>query len=236
MSWNPNVPNERRIATTKKTDGRPVPTTHIVCHITGTDDFEKAKNTYLTSVSPHYVVDKAGLVYQFVEEENQAWHAGIRKEVQPLYGQPPTTWRKFLFYFDWATYPNDSVFLGADLQPVKKANAVFVGRPDGSEWPDYAYFRNRWGDAAGPVNYAVDKRPNGYSVGIEMLSVGAKTPSPTVYTEAMYQSLNRLVADICARHQIPMQKGRVVGHEDVNPIQRYGWDPNQGFDWARVWQ
>jgi hypothetical protein len=25
-----------------------------------------------------------------------------------------------------------------------------------------------------------------------------------------------------------------VGHEDVNPIGRFGWDPNAGFDWTVV--
>ena len=238
MAWNPNVPAERRIKTEMKKDGRPVPkVTHVVLHITGTDDFESAKNTYLTSVSPHYVVDKAGLVYQFVEEENQAWHAGIRKDVQPLYAKPPATWRKYLFYFSWSNaYPSGSKFLDADLNPVPKSSAVFVQRADGSEWPNYDYFISRWGATAGPVNYNVDKRPNAYSVGIEMLSVGAKTPSASVYTPEMYASLRTLVADVCSRHGIPMRKGTVLGHEDVNPIQRFGWDPNQGFDWSQVWE
>ena len=147
MSWNPDVPQSRRIPTTKKNDGRPVPQpTHVVLHITGTDDFEKAKNTYLTSVSPHYVVDKAGLVYQFVEEENQAWHAGIRKETQMLYAEPPSTWRKFVFYFDFdKSYPADAVYLDGDLKPVAKKSAVFVARADGSEWPKYRIFPHALG-------------------------------------------------------------------------------------------
>ncbi|HEV8389112.1 MAG TPA: N-acetylmuramoyl-L-alanine amidase, partial [Dongiaceae bacterium] len=129
-----------------------------------------------------------------------------------------------------------SIWLDKNLNRVEsRSQATFVARPDRSEWPDYKYFRDRWGDDARPVNYEVSKRPNDYAVAIEILSVGAKTPSATAYTQAMYEALSDLVADICARHGIPQRKGRVVGHEDVNPVQRYGWDPNQGFDWSRVW-
>lgn len=50
----------------------------------------------------------------------------------------------------------------------------------------------------------------------------------------MYASLEALVTDICARHGIPQRKGFVVGHGDVNPVQRYGWNPGQGLAWSRV--
>ena len=237
MTWNPLVKSANRFASSKMTEGRPVPKpTHVVCHITGTSSFAKAKKTFLNEVSPHYLVDQDGVIYQFVEEENQAWHSGIKAGVQTLYDATPSHWRRYLYCFDWYAYPAGSVFLDAHLHPVDgKDGADFVRRPDSSDWPDYDYFNARWGAAAGPLNYQTSKRPNAYSVGIEILSVGSKTPSDSKYSTAMYKSLRRLVTDICDRNGIPMQKGRVVGHEDVNPMQRWGWDPNQGFDWSKVW-
>jgi len=237
MSWNPLVPNERRIPTTMMTPGRPLARpSHVVCHITGTNSFSTVRKTFLNSASAHYVIDKAGLVYQFVREEDQAWHAGIQRVVKALYAQGPEVWRRYLYYFDWAKYPAGSVFVDAELAPTQGVrSATFVARPDGSAWPNYAYFDARWGANAAPLNYTAGSAPNAYSVGIEILSVGSTTPSQAAYAPAMYASLWQLVADICARHAIPMEKGRFVGHEDVNPVQRYGWDPNQGFDWPRVW-
>jgi N-acetyl-anhydromuramyl-L-alanine amidase AmpD len=237
MAWNTLVPASRRIASLAQTIGRPVAKpTHVVCHITGTNSLNSVKAEFKSTVSAHYLVDKSGLIYQFVEEENQAWHAGIKKAVHPLYAEPPSTWQKYLYYFDWDSYPAGSVFLDRDLEPVQGGNmATFVARPDGTSWSKYDYFKNRWGAGAGPVNYDAGKSPNAYSVGIEILSVGAKSASATAYTDAMYTSLRTLVTDICTRHAIPQEKGRVVGHEDVNPVQRYGWDPNQGFDWSKVW-
>ncbi len=239
MAFNPLVPPARRFETTKMTPGRPVPKpTHVVCHITGDDDFEAVKNTFLTSnASAHYVVDKAGLIYRFVDEKNQAWHSGIAPPVQKLYNNnSPADWRRYLCYFGWySKYPADAVYLDEELNPAGSGKRTFVRQANGAEWLDYRYFKTRWGANAGPYNYPVSKKPNTYSVGIEILSYGAKTASPTAYTEAMYASLRTLVTDISNRHQIPMAKGWIVGHEDVNPVQRWGWDPNQGFDWSRVW-
>lgn len=234
MTWNSNVPASRRYAGVK-TVGRAGPVTHVVCHITGTNKFDSVKAEFLSSVSAHYVVDKEGLVHQFVEEENQAWHAGIKAPVMALYDRPGTGWRKVRYNIDGLAFPPDTVWLDDKLQPVQgRREAAFGARPDGSDW-DYGYFDTRWGAASGPVNYLTSKKPNAYSVGIEILSVGAASAKKTVYTDAMYAALTPLVTDICTRHGIPQTKGRVVGHEDVNPVQRWGWDPNQGFDWSKVW-
>lgn len=238
MVWNPLVAKSRRFASQAKTNGRPVPKpTHVVCHVTGSTDLEKVKQQFMSEVSPHYLIDKDGKIYQFVEEENQAWHAGIKKAVHPLYAKSAGQWQKYLWNFDWYKYPQDSVYVDRDLHPVQgKEMATFVARPDGAAWPHYDYFKSRWGEDAGPLNYEVSNAPNAYSVGIEILSFGAKTASSSSYTDAMYVSLLKLVKDICERNAIPRAKGHVAGHEDVNPMQRFGWDPNQGFEWNRIWQ
>lgn len=238
MSWNSLVPEGRRFKSPQKTNGRTVEKpTHVVCHITGTDSFSSVKNEFMTDASIHYLIDKQGAIYQFVEEESTAWHAGIKASVQALYNNGNGDWKKYLYYFPWYKYPAGSTYLDGQFNKVEGGReATFVAQASGAPWQLYQYFEDRWGSAAGPLNYATSKRPNDYSIGIEILSVGAKTPSPTAYTEAMYRSLSVLVNDICERNAIPKQKGRVVGHEDVNPVQRYGWDPNKGFDWARLWQ
>lgn len=53
-------------------------------------------------------------------------------------------------------------------------------------------------------------------------------------TPAMYATLRTLVQDLSQKYSIPIEEGRIVGHEDVNPIARFGWDPSAGFDWSRI--
>jgi len=51
----------------------------LVQHYT-VGDFESTKNQFLNpaaQASAHYVVDVDGSIYQFVEEEKRAWHAGV---------------------------------------------------------------------------------------------------------------------------------------------------------------
>jgi N-acetyl-anhydromuramyl-L-alanine amidase AmpD len=78
--------------------------------------------------------------------------------------------------------------------------------------------------------------PNNNSIGIKILSIGARTPRPDKYSGEMYTALGALIGGICRRHQLPLQRKTVCGHEDVNPFERWGWDPHQGFDWDRVLQ
>jgi hypothetical protein len=145
-------------------------------------------------------------------------------------------WKRYLKYFSWYKgYPASSIYVDGDLEPVwDKTEAVFVARGDGQPWPEYNYFGSRWPGEDLPVNFEVDTDPNNYAIGIETLGLGAKTPDPTVYPPAMYSTLRSLVADLSQKYAIPMKKGRIVGHEDVNPLARFGWDPGSGFDWSVV--
>ncbi len=67
-----------------------------------------------------------------------------------------------------------------------------------------------------------------------MLTYGTKTPDSTAYTDQMYSTLNALIADLCDKYLIPRNRNHIIGHEDVNPLARFGWDPNQGFEWERI--
>lgn len=162
-----------------------------------------------------------------------AWHAGINAAVDPLYAPRDGAWRKYKRYFAWHRgYPNDAVFLDRRLQPCAREQAALVARADGAPWTDYAYFDQRWGGRPEPIGYELSKAINQHSIGIE--TVGHGGASPSAYTDAMYATLAKLVADICERHGIARKFGPVCGHEDVNPVERWGWDPGRGFDWSRV--
>ena len=209
----------------------------IVLHITGTTDLEKVRQRFTTpsgGASAHYLIDRGGELHQFVSEERQAWHAGIQAHIHPLYQDG--SWRRYVRYFGWwKRYPADAVYLDKALMPVPEGpQAALVARADGSSWPAYGYFDARWGEGASPPNYKPDENPNWHSIGIEILSYGKTEADPEVYTEAMYATLDRLLEELCARHGLPRERGVIVGHEDVNPVGRWGWDPNQGFDWDRA--
>ena len=239
-NWNTLVPEKNRLLTPNKNlrktaSGLP---THIVIHVTGTDDFSSVRKTFLAdhSVSAHYLVTKEGELFQFAPDGFRAWHAGIDSGARALYGKGLEQWTKYLKYFKWYKgYPKDAVYTDIDLNPVwDKTEAAFVRRADGHAWTEYDYFLTRWPGEKKPINFDKDPDPNNYSIGIETLGFGAKSPDPMTYTDAMYQSLAQLVGDLSQKYEIPMEKGRVVGHEDVHPIGRFGWDPAAGFDWSAV--
>ena len=237
-NWNEIVPAENCISTTKKNNRkkfikRP---THIVIHITGVNNFESVKKTFLRSVSAHYLIDKKGKIFQFAKDKDRAWHAGIRIGQRRLYKRVNAQWMNYIAYFKWYKgYPDEAIYVDEDLNNVWDiAEASFVKKPDTSNWEHYNYFKERWPNRVLPINFEVDSDPNNYSIGIECLSLGAKTPDSKVYTDKMYNSLNRLIDNLCEKYMIPRSREFIVGHEDVNPLARFGWDPNSGFEWNRL--
>ena len=59
----------------------------------------------------------------------------------------------------------------------------------------------------------------------------ALDPSLIGYTDAQYEALRNLVADICQRQNIPMDRDHVIGHEEFSPNKN---DPGDLFDWSRI--
>ena len=106
--------------------------THIVIHITGTDNFESVKNTFLQSVSAHYVIDKQGKIYQFVKDRYRAWHAGIPSSQRRLYRRVNLQWMNYICYFNWFSgYPDDAIYVDEDLKNAWGADeAAFVRKAD----------------------------------------------------------------------------------------------------------
>lgn len=243
--WNPNVPEQNYHKTKKFSARRAGIIDQVIIHVTGSTDFKSVRDRFMEqSASAHYLVMPDGALHQFVAENQRAWHSGIKSNIDRIYARRDGTWRKYKRYFGgtWAQphYPAGSVFLDASLNRLpadNRAGAALVARADGGFWTDYAYFDARWGATADPLGYQGYRyNPNDRSIGIEVLSIGAKTPSEAHYTTAMYQKLAELVDDICTRHNIPKTRRHVCGHEDVNPVERWGWDPGQGFEWNKLFR
>lgn len=87
---------------------------------------------------------------------------------------------------------------------------------------------------------------NQYAIGIEVLAIGSEADMSIYmsaaeyqglddalkgYTEAQYQALALLVADICQRNSIPLDREHVIGHQDYAPGKN---DPGELFDWSRI--
>ena len=87
---------------------------------------------------------------------------------------------------------------------------------------------------------------NKYSIGIEIMAIGTyeemsgylhkkdykKLPEEYIgYTDAQYATLKDLVADICQRHNIPLDREHIIGHQEFSPKKS---DPGQLFDWNRI--
>ena len=87
---------------------------------------------------------------------------------------------------------------------------------------------------------------NDYSIGIELVAIGSAAdmaqyltaweysqidPSLPGYTEAQYDALDRLLADLCSRYDIPLDRDHIIGHEDYSPHKS---DPGELFNWDRI--
>lgn len=87
---------------------------------------------------------------------------------------------------------------------------------------------------------------NLYSIGIELVGIGSAEDMSMYMTKAEYQKLDKsllgftdeqytalkaLVADVCRRNNIPMDRDHVIGHEDYSSQRN---DPGDLFDWTRV--
>lgn len=240
--WHPDVPAGRRHDSPNKGARRDGATPRrIVIHITGTDSLQVVMNRFMDPnqyASAHYLILPDGALHQFVSEDERAWHSGIQRYVRALYDRNDGSWRRFKRYFGWATYPLNAVYLdeNMDLLGSRERDRARLVMPSGAgEWEDYHWFDQTWGRLPMPVGYGPGHRdPNNESIGIEILSFGSVQADPDVYTSAMYTTLSGLVGDICQRHAIPRTREFVCGHEDVNPVERWGWDPNRGFEWDRI--
>ena len=106
--------------------------------------------------------------------------------------------------------------------------------------------RSAW--HAGRGSYGEEKytdNMNRYSIGIELMAIGSEADmsiymhpeeyaqlpnSVKGFTQAQYASLASLVQDICARHELPMNREHIIGHQQYSPAKN---DPGELCDWAQ---
>lgn len=113
-----------------------------------------------------------------------------------------------------------------------------------------AMWRAKWPQYSNPYTLFPGKSPNFYYVGIEMIpcadGYGIPMRPGLRFTKAQHDSIIKLGRDLAIRHGWPKgwnQTARLLGHEDVDPIDRDdsggGWDPgylrmNPYFDFEYV--
>ncbi|MCI9888639.1 N-acetylmuramoyl-L-alanine amidase [Micrococcales bacterium 31B] len=79
---------------------------------------------------------------------------------------------------------------------------------------------------------------NSHSIGIEHTGFAART---TWTTEAMYRASAALVRYLCRKYQIPIDRGHIIGHDQVPGILTPNipgmhWDPGPYFDWEHYFE
>jgi N-acetyl-anhydromuramyl-L-alanine amidase AmpD len=124
-------------------------------------------------------------------------------------------------------------------QRVLFANGAWIGQVS---VVGYALWRARWPDKKSPLQLFPSRSPNEDFIGIELIP-SLEMVDDSLFTEAQYQALSALLADIQTRYGITLTGSRLVGHEDLDPLSRWdksgGWDPGQlrakpYFSWDRV--
>lgn len=119
-----------------------------------------------------------------------------------------------------------------------------IGR-DGTVYCNVPEDRGAYHAGRGTFGDVVDNM-NSRSVGIEIAAIGsvgdmskymtaaqyATIPAENIgYTDAQYEALGALVADICERYGISVDREHIMGHDEYNPKKN---DPGELFDWDRL--
>jgi N-acetylmuramoyl-L-alanine amidase len=111
------------------------------------------------------------------------------------------------------------------LNPRSQVSAHYIIGKDGEVVQCVEDDRRAW--HAGPSQLGDRVKVNDFSIGIEL--VNAQTGNDP-FTDAQYDTLNRLVAHLVAKYNIP--KDRIVGHKDITHRKSKN-DPAENFDWNR---
>lgn len=172
----------------------------------------------MKTVGPHFAIDPFGGVVQYRSAKHVAHHCRMRdSERRPLLDGH---WRndrnrieKYLVEYWDDKFPNFSTRGPAHLYPSRYPNTDYIGiemMPCGHRLK--GKWTNHWGT-----------QPN----------------SRLRHSQESYITLCALIAHLCKKWSIPLnfRSGRIVGHEDINPYTRPGWDPgapNGNFDWKFV--
>ena len=111
--------------------------------------------------------------------------------------------------------------------PAAKVSAHYLIDEDGSITAMVDESARAW--HAGASCWRGNRDVNARSIGIELVNPGHDN-GYRAFPEAQMAALERLAAEILARHPIPPRN--VVAHSDVAPIRKI--DPGELFDWRRL--
>jgi N-acetyl-anhydromuramyl-L-alanine amidase AmpD len=228
--------------------------THIVIHILGTNwngGFHRFINTQDAGV--HYIIKQDGTITQFAPELAVAGHAGIFPFAKKLYERgDPDIWMRFVEVSTGAFVKyKGNVYFMKDFHKLAGEPIVPLEIQDGSHkstfwerkdaiWEQFDYFKKKFPDLRQPYNWTYRGTSgalhpgdyNAYTFGIEL--AGGDGPHDPAISEGSYRGLDQLLTYLCAEYEIPRTSEFIIGHEDVNPIARWGWDPGRTFDWNRA--
>lgn len=148
----------------------------------------------------HYVIGYDGTIVQIADEKERAWHIGLDAEGRQLY-------------------------LSGEWEKKLPAKLVEL-------------WKRRWPSYKSPAHLFSGPSPNNCYIGLELLPLEPKPAGfepmfkGARHTLAQHQAVVMLAADIEDRYKLPRgwhRTGRLVGHEDIEPINRSskgaGWDP-----------
>ncbi len=108
----------------------------------------------------------------------------------------------------------------ASIQHLKVSSHLLIKR--NGECIQFVDFADKaW--HAGVSSYRGRDNCNDFSIGIEL-----EGADDIAYTEAQYQQLNKILADLCQQYPIKY----IVGHSDIAPGRKT--DPGRAFDWSRI--
>ena len=103
-------------------------------------------------------------------------------------------------------------------------------------------WRARWPGKKNPLQLFPGKSVNEAYLGVELIPLLVRQPTGWLFTQDQYWALEDLLVDIEQRHSIVLTGSRLVGHEDLEPLERWnskgGWDPgalnlSPTFYWTR---
>lgn len=182
----------------------------------GRDPLDAAVDVYSNMPEgPHFVVGPTGRIIQVRDTGVVAWHTGVS-----------------------AVHRRD--FLSGHWETLVPKNVV-------------SWWKARWPGVKSPSHLYPGTSPNAVYYGIECVPTGTHiknswkpvhgTPAPAGernrFTTAQYVACAALVLHLADVGNFdPHAVGRVVGHEDINPITRPGWDPGgfqEFWSWPLFW-
>ncbi len=170
-------------------------------------------------VGPHYVIDPYGNVEQYADVSRIRYHVGMEPEQRRS-------------YLD-----------GHWLEDKNRISAEVT-----------AWWQARWPMFKSPSHMYPSKSPNKDYIGIELIPAGRYVPGKNViagrwafehgsrpgfdkqrFSVEQYCALAKLCNRLAEENGLDLEKaGVLVGHEDLNPYSRPGWDPgdkNETFSW-----